>query len=339
MTRDPDALDVVYSDPGEVGYHPVLYMVRLAADLLSGRLVLLYKPHQRIQDKVAGLALDRRRAGDKSCLLICAQPPDLSVLLSVSQWRTAYRKVVAWVFDSFWTDYIPRIVRIRNHFDALFVTEPDDLDTWTAISRTEVSCLPWGSDVLRFGSMNPNRSIDVLRVGRQPPEWDDDSGTRAAFARRGVAFGGRPPCASDADENQLALTHAFADSKFTLSFSNRVSPAIQTHPRREYITGRWTDALGCGATVAGVPPNSPLLDTLLWPGALLPLTSTELEAGVDTLSQAVRQWTPDRASDNYRHALRRLDWRWRFKTIADTLGVRSERLDSELAELESRARA
>ena len=42
-----------------------------------------------------------------------------------------------------------------------------------------------------------------------------------------------------------------AQAKFTLSFSNLVSPDVQTHPKREYITGRWTDALSAGATVVG----------------------------------------------------------------------------------------
>ena len=43
-------------------------------------------------------------------------------------------------------------------------------------------------------------------------------------------------------------------TKFALAFSNRANPTMQTHPEREYITGRWTDSLASGSTVAGIPP-------------------------------------------------------------------------------------
>ena len=43
-------------------------------------------------------------------------------------------------------------------------------------------------------------------------------------------------------------------TKFALAFSNRVSPEGHTHPEWEYITGRWTDVLASGVSVAGIPP-------------------------------------------------------------------------------------
>jgi hypothetical protein len=42
-------------------------------------------------------------------------------------------------------------------------------------------------------------------------------------------------------------------TKFALAISNRANPTMQTHPEREYIAGRWTDALASGATVVGIP--------------------------------------------------------------------------------------
>lgn len=329
----PKTLDIAYSDPGGVGYHPVLYMVRLAARLLDGNIRILHGSHLTPIDKVLGLALERRRTGDRKCLLICPSPADLNALLTLDNWRTAYAKVVVWVFDSFWLEYIPRLARIRRQFDHVFVTEPEDLDAWRKITRTDVTCLPWGSDVLSLGSSNSNRSTDVLRVGRQPKTWEDDSATAAAFTRKGMTFRGRPPCLDDAEKNERELMRSFADTKFTLSFTNRVSPSHQTHPHREYFTGRWTDAVASGAVVAGVPPRTVNADTLFWPGALLPLESVDLDEGVEAITRAARAWTPAVAETNYVNSLSRLDWRWRFQVLAEALDIHPTELDVEIAEL------
>jgi hypothetical protein len=114
-----------------------------------------------------------------------------------------------------------------------------------------------------------------------------------------------------------------------------VSPEGHTHPEREYITGRWTDALASGATVAGIPPRCESVQSLLWPEALLDLETANQAEGLRLIASAVREWTPERAKFNYIKSLEKLDWRWRFKTLAETLDTRSVELDSELARLRS----
>ena len=137
----------------------------------------------------------------------------------------------------------------------------------------------------------------------------------------------------DPTGNQTALMQSLASAKFALAFSNAVSPAPYTHPTREYLTGRWTDSLASGAVVAGIAPRCAAADELLWPGATLELASTDLAAGVQELAEAVRRWTPEVARESHRRALERLDWRWRFRELADALNVGSERLDAELESL------
>jgi hypothetical protein len=118
--------------------------------------------------------------------------------------------------------------------------------------------------------------------------------------------------------------------KLTLAFSNRVSPSGATHPHREYITGRWTDALSGGAVVAGIPPKSESVRQLLWPEALLDLGTVEQGEGLESIAHAVRHWVPETARRNYLRSLERLDWRWRFKKIAEVLDLPPSRLDEEL---------
>lgn len=328
---------VAYPNPGGVGYHPVLYMVRLAAELLGSDLVLLEKPKAGRVSKLLGLAPRLRRGGP--CLVICPSPPDMNALIEIEGWRTKYGRVIAWVFDSFWVDMIPRIARMSKHFDQVFVTEQEDLDGWRRALGVPVDWLPWGADVLRLGSANPARPYDLLRVGRQPPEWDDDAATAAAFEARGLRFHGRPPGHDDPAENERVLTAAFSEAKFTLSFSNSANPTLYTHPRRQYITARWTDALAAGAIVAGVPPRSPSVTALLWPEAMLDLASIERAAGLEVIAGAAKAWTPARAQYNWRMALERLDWRWRFEKLRDALGITAPRLDAELAEIRQRIAA
>jgi hypothetical protein len=196
-----------------------------------------------------------------------------------------------------------------------------------------VDWLPWGSDVLNLGSANGERQYDLLRFGRQPAEWDDDLHSKQQAQARGLSFHGRPPRFDDYLENHLGLMKLLSEAKFTLAFTNRVSPSVQTHPHREYITGRWTDSLAAGAIVAGIPPRSPSIESLLWPEALLDITTVNQQEGLEVLASAAEQWTPARAHFNYLKSLDLLDWRWRFKTLAEALHVRSDPLDTELATL------
>jgi len=129
---------------------------------------------------------------------------------------------------------------------------------------------------------------------------------------------------------------AMADTRLTLSFTNVVSPAPYTHPTRQYLTGRWLDALASGAVVAGAVPVCQASEELLWPEATVELPPSDLRAGVRGLSQVLEQWSPDVARFNYLRALERLDWRHRFASVASILGWGSATLETELDRLRSR---
>ena len=58
----------------------------------------------------------------------------------------------------------------------------------------------------------------------------------------------------DATDNERGLMGMLSKTKFTLAFTNRVGLNAQTYPKREYITGRWTDSLASGAIIDGISP-------------------------------------------------------------------------------------
>jgi hypothetical protein len=320
---------LLYCLPPGGGWHPITHMVRLLGELLDTELVVL--PVSRPATARRTLAgLGPRRRGRETCLVVAAEPRHLNVVVQGDYWRRGYRHTAGWVIDSFWVDRIPHAVRRRRHFDELFVADKEVIGLWEEATGVPVRWLPWGSDALRLGSENSDRPVDLQRLGRQPPGWEDDEATMRACQAAGLRFEGRPPMYEDATANQTALMGDLSRAKFVLAFSNVVSPSPFTHPTRDYLTGRWTDALASGAVVAGIAPKAAAAGELLWPGATLELITTDRPAGLEQIVAAVRGWDPEVVRDNHRHALQHLDWRWRFRELAAALDVESERLDAEL---------
>ena len=327
-----EPLTVVYGRPPGPGWDPVTLMARLAADLLGAQYVEISADREVSKVKGATGLLPRRR-GRGACLVIAPQPVHLGMLLRRDYWQYGYDAVAGWVIDSFLDDRIPRLARGRGHFDHLFVTDGELVDDWQRHTRTPTSWLPWGADVLGVGPLREERPVDLQRVGRQPQTWDDDDANAAAAADAGLTYRGRPGFAGNPVESQQILTHALSRAKFALAFSNRHSPAAYTHPTREYLTARWTTALAAGASVAGIAPRCRATAELLWEGALVEFASVDRREGLERLAAELAAWTPRRALVNRAEALRRLDWRWRFREIAGVLGRPAPALDANLAML------
>lgn len=323
--------DLVYSELPGPGWHPVSHMVGIAGTSLDVPITRIGL-HRHLGPVPLGSALlPRRSRRGRGAILIAATPRQLLELVLLAK-RARYETAVAWVIDSFWVDRIPSVAG-DGMLERIFVMDRDDVAEWAAVASGRVSVLPWGTDALGLGSARPTREVDLLRIGRQPAGWDDDDHTARVLAAVGVRYGGRPPMGATTADNMQIVTRAFAGAKFTLAFSNLLSPAAYTHPTREYLTARWTDSLGSGATVVGCAPRSAAASDLLWKGATEDVSELGPVEAAQTLRALVADWTPERALENHLQARRRLDWRWRFRQLADDLGIGSARLDDELAEL------
>jgi hypothetical protein len=251
-------------------------------------------------------------------------------LFSVDGWRNRFAYVAAWIIDSFWIEHIPRAASYSRAFDQLFITTLEDIPSWTSAMGTPTAWLPWGTDALRLGTRGSERSWDLLRVGRQPPEWNDDATTERDCLARSLRFHGRPEYGGSDEDNEKRLMRLYGASKFLLAFSNVINPESYVHKTREYVSARWVDALAGGAVVAGIPPRSPTADSLLWAGATLDLRTAQRDRGLNVIAEAVRSWRPEQAKANALQALEHLDWRWRFSEIAKAFRVAPKRLEQEL---------
>ena len=184
--------------------------------------------------------------------------------------------------------------------------------------------LPWGADVWskfsdRLAALE-SKSTDLLRVGRQPAAYEDDEATAALAGELGLSFEGRPPFGANDRESAQHLQDSLNRAKFLLAFSTSVSPAPYTHPTKEYITGRWTDALASGVTVVGKVPNTTTVREILWDGATIDINHADARAGLAQVAEAVSRWTPAQGEHQIRQALQHLDWRHRFVQLCEAMG-------------------
>ncbi|MGO1198331.1 MAG: glycosyltransferase [Dermabacteraceae bacterium] len=325
-------LDVLYIRAGGNGWGPVDQLADLTARLLEGNLVTLQdKGEVSIARKVLG-QLPRHRSGREALLVLASNPAHLAYAARLRHWLPGYRTTAAWVIDSFWSDRISRMAQGRGHFDHIFITDRDLQDEWASATGSAIHWAPWGTDTLAIKELPAERPVDLLRVGRQPAAWDDDRRTEEAASAVGLTFEGRPAMDPDPEVNQQNVRSALLRSKFVLAFSNLVSPAAYTHPTRDYVTGRWTDALGAGAIVVGVAPRA--ADRTLGPASTIEIDPGDLSRGLEQIREAVDRWTRSAPEQTHARARARLDWRWRIHEIALALELApSARFQDELSAL------
>lgn len=319
----------------ETGWSPIQHLVSLAARLFEADLLPADTRYPSLPTKLQAL-LKRRRSSHsgETCLFICQHPTDLARLLKIADWNKRFGNLAAWVIDSFWVNRIPAVIRVARPFNHFFVTSLEDVPAWKKITGVPTTWLPWGTDALRMGSADDAREWDVTRVGRQPAEWNDDEDVTRSADMHGIRYRGRVRSEGVGPlQNHEVMMRTYGSTKFIMAFSNAVNPELYTHPTRQYLTGRWVDALAGGAIVAGIAPRCPDAEQLLWKGATLELGSTRREEGLRVISGALRDWTPQRAADNHLQALERLDWRWRLQEIARKLSIDSTSLRADLDQL------
>lgn len=325
---------IIYFDNG-MGWQSITHMVNLAAEMFSADLTVFTKSRNRKTYLEKLSRIQKRGNRGDCCLLIVPSASYLDVFYEIKGWRSSFGFVAAWVIDSFWAERFPWYTRYLGHIDHYFVTNPEEVDAWAISTRTPVTCLPWGSDVLRLGSASPVRDIDLLRVGRQPPGWDDDESNVVECENHGVRYQGRPPLNLDDADNQKKLLAVYARSKLALSFSNIANPTAYTHPTRHYITARWCDSLAAGASVVGIHPQCEVIHKLFWEGALIELSTLDRDRGLAEIIDVLRAWNPSQVERNFYGALRNLDWRWRFKVIAKLFEINTPTLDLEFQKITS----
>ncbi len=319
----------VPSDGG--GWQPIVHLVALAERFLAAEIRPIASDRGSPLRRLARGVLAPASGGEEVVIYLVFHPRHIKTIVGDSSFGRPAALRVLWIVDSFWTEEVPQ--RLLRNFDRVVYMQTQDAAFYERVSNGRALCVPWGADVLDLGGAGAARAIDVLRMGRQPPDWEDDDRTSLAAQARGLTFHGRPPM----DLPYAQLMEIYRRSRVVVAFSNLAAPARHTHPTKAYFTGRWTDALANGTTVAGLHPLEDRgVADLLWDGALLSLGRIDLEENLAEIERAARAWTPDVARHNHRMAMERLDWRWRLRDLAAWLGLTAPALDAELDRLAGR---
>ncbi|MDO4252710.1 MAG: glycosyltransferase family 1 protein [Rothia sp. (in: high G+C Gram-positive bacteria)] len=324
--------DIYVAVPDEPGWAPIRHMAELLCSYLQVKPIVVDLAASLDKKTKLLATVPRLKKGERTALVIACDPGQLNAIAQSDFILRPYRNIIGWVIDSFWVDRIPRIARSLKTYDHIYVTDPADMQDWQTAGVPSVSCLAWGADV--WGNIeervSSTKNVDLLRVGRQPEAWDDDQQTASAAAELGLIFSGRPAFGTSSSQAAQNLASSLKTAKCVLAFSNRVSPASYTHPRREYVTGRWMDALAWGCTVVGKVPATTIAEDYFWQGATLDISPQDLKLGLKTVQNYLESWSSDQAKQHISMALKNLDWRYRFAELANYMNWKIDRLENDL---------
>lgn len=332
-------LDVYMLGAPQQGWGPVAKMARQFSLLVDTPLITLPERSRYTRRFLARSLVPRgQRSRGKKAFLVAGVPGQLRGLVESPLWRGGYEEVHAWVIDSFWDDRVPRLLQGTKHVDRVWVADANDVDPWDAMFRGRVGVLPWGTDALGVMS-GPNQSevkgIDILRVGRQPDAFDDDDANGSAARSLGLKYAGRPPFGHTVEESQRLLEESLARAKGMLAFTNLVDSTAYTHPSKEYVTGRWTDALSHGVIPVGKRPNTDTARELVPDHLRVEIDPFNRESAMRDLKTWIDEYSDETAVKARIHALRRLDWRHRYAKILSDMGIPfSPQLTTDLQRIE-----
>lgn len=320
------------------GWGPITALARLAGRLLEAPVRFVHPEREYSNLRKAVSLLPGRRAGHRALLLIAAQPGDLLALADARVLVGRYRTIGAWIIDSFWAERLPRFMRSGRHgIDQLWITDKELLGHYRDTTGTRCEWLPWGTDVLAaVRSAHPPRSVDVLRLGRQPALWDDDAANASALAEHGLTYQGRFELADDGEDNQAAVRHQLDRAKVVLASGSLASRSDYSHPTRDYISARFTDAVASGTRIAGSRPQCAAAD-LIPDEAWIDLELVDRGSDAARIADAVAQHDEARADRLRRAALIGLDWRHRLHAVARRLDTDTGLLQRELDEVRTLA--
>lgn len=324
---------VIRSAPtSAAGWGPIDHFLAMARRLLEAETDDLDSRTFRMPRRLRRTLFPAARSGEDIVLYVVHHPGEISAVVTDPRFDKAASLRVLWIVDSFWSDRTPEA--LLHNFDLLVYMQKDEGAYYERVTGGRALFVGWGTDALDLGSAKADRTVDILRVGREPTAWEDDNRSAAAARQLGLRFQGRP----ETGISQAELMAHYADARYVIAFSNLAAPAFYTHPTKAYFTGRWTDALACGCVVAGI---APLQDTgiaeKLWDEACLELGSIDLIENLARIKEDAAGWSPDRARHNHYNALLRLDWRWGLTSLADRLGMRFPELDRDLDRLNDKA--
>lgn len=261
--------------------------------------------------------------GGDVLLVVARGPTDLGLLSAIPDVRRKYKKIYAWVTDSYFQAGFGRWTQL---YDGITVTAHEDVDYVKGRFGIQVQHLYQGIDALTWAPRKQfARDIDLIGFGRTPPSYHEcfsslfhraDSPYLYLHSPLGHLHG------SSVHQERGMLLKLLQRTRVSLAFHLYVEPQAN-RPRSMMVTSRWLESLAAGCIVAGKRPVSRMADDMLfWDGATVELDD-EPQRAADQLQVLFAQndaLEPQRRS-NIAHTLSRHDWRDRIHTLCLWFGL------------------
>ncbi len=256
-------------------------------------------------------------SGGDVLIVVARGPGDLGLINTIPDCRRKFRRIYAWVTDSYFHAGFPRETA---KYDGITVTAHEDVAFPHDKYGIPVYQLYQGADCLTWAPRREAvREIDIMGLGRMPPSY------HAQFVR--MFHNANSPhlyLHSPIGNITGPSIHAERGMLFKLLQRTRISLAFHlfvepqaNRPRSMMVTSRWLEFLLSGCIVAGKRPTSQMgKDILFWPGATVELDDDPVQAGEELLGLLVRndELHAQRRS-NTRHMILNHDWRDRIRTM------------------------
>jgi len=217
---DTNHLHILSAIPKVAGWQPVSHMIELASKLLKAPII--YMPDTASNLRVLSGYFKGRRKSPRNpdALVIVPNVQHLRWFMSNDEYRAAYNTIAVWVIDSFNTLFIPKY-QLQRFYDLLFITNEYDQEEYIHKTGVDTKVLTWGSDVLGLGGCSNNKEIDLLRIGRQPDEWENDEITLSISMELGLNYHGRPPSEGNTESQfKNLIKNYYRKSKLVLAHTN-----------------------------------------------------------------------------------------------------------------------
>jgi hypothetical protein len=259
--------------------------------------------------------------GGDVLFVVAHGPGDLEAIKAIPDCRKKFKKIYAWVTDSYFYQAFPLETA---WFDAITVTAVEDKPFVANKFKIDVHHLYQGADCLSWAPRSLDtrqRSIDLIGFGRNPPSFHKMFSQHFHRADSPYLYLHSPlgNISGPAVHTERGMLFKLLQrSKVSLAFHLFVEPQVD-RPRSMMVTSRWLESLLSGCIVAGHRPQSQMAEEMLsWPGSTLELSSQPTQA-LEQLQDIFMNESGFLAQrkQNVHQMLMRHDWRYRIQTLCD----------------------
>ncbi|SEM16796.1 Glycosyl transferases group 1 [Pseudoxanthomonas sp. GM95] len=280
-------------------------------------------------------------------LFVCQFPLELTALQRMHGWRQRSEKAYAYMLEG-WPERFPaqaQELRLLDQFDHVFVLNAESIPALRKYTSTPISFLPSACDTLLACPYpaNPQRSIDVLSLGRRMPELHTKLAALAAqdgnfFYVHDVLKAG---AVTDWAEHRGQSAAMIKRAKYFVAYDFTVdTTGIFKGVRKNALATRYFEGTAGGSIVLGSRQQCvEFAEHFDWEDAVIemPPNTPDVGAFLADLSNQRERLELARAT-NVSQALRRHDWAHRWAQLLDMVGLpRSPRLQQRIDRLTNMA--